>query len=132
MSDEIIAAIIGAVATIIAALIQDSSPKIKRRWLISIGVGLACVALFFAGRGLYELYQEHQSLTQPAESSKSSETLEINKQLDAEEQPFHQPTNETIAAGTFHTVGVHHDGTVAAVGAYSECDVTDWRLQFSG
>lgn len=74
MSDEIIAAIICAMATIIAALIQDSPQETKRRWLISIGVGLTCVALFFAVRGLYELYWEHQLPTRGTESSGKTET----------------------------------------------------------
>lgn len=36
----------------------------------------------------------------------------------------------TIAAGTYHTVVLHNDGTVVAVGGtnkYGECDVKEWR-----
>ena len=90
MSDEIIAGIIGAAGAIIAALIQDSSPETKRRWLVAIGVGLACVTLFLAGRGIYGLYREHQPLPQGTESSGRDETntpeVDVEVNIGAEEK----------------------------------------------
>lgn len=58
----------------------------------------------------------------------AAELIQCNGYGDAAEKLRRLMTQTTLLAGSYHTVGLHTDGTVVAVGAneHGQCNVSDW------